>query len=176
MRKIKIHFTRNRKGKIFSKIIQWYEGLPVSHCAVEIYVRSIDTQTIYHSSMDSGVNFFNKPLFTEKNEIMETYELFLTEEQHRMLLKSLIDNCGESYAFLQNIGVFIVESLKLMGVSIKNPWKRGYNCSELLYREILPLLTKELQELDPELVKPSDIRNLLKSNGYVPKFSKITTI
>lgn len=176
MRTIKVHFTRNKKGKIFSRLIQWYEGVPISHCAIEVYVKSIDTHTIYHSSIDSGVNFYNKPLFTEKNEIMETYELHLTEEQFRYVLKALIDNTGESYAFLQNIGIFFVENLKLIGIKVKNPWKSGYNCSELLYRHILPHSLKDLQQIDPELVKPSDIRNILKYKGFTPKFSKITTI
>lgn len=162
MREIKIHFTRNRKGKIFSRAIMWYDKVNFSHCAIELNLKKINTQVIYHSSLEGGVNFYNKDLFLEKNEIVDTYTIHLEEKEYRSILKGLIESCGIEYALMQNIGIVLVDITRRIGINVKNPWKKGYNCSELVYRYII--LNKYPTEIhDPELIKPSEIKNILNN-------------
>lgn len=164
MKEIKIHFTRNRKGKIFSRAIMWYDNVDFSHCAIEFDLKKVGVEVIYHSSLDSGVNFYSKELFIEKNEIVDTYVLQLEDEDYNVMMKSLIQSCGVKYALMQNFGIVLVDLIRRLGFDIKNPWKKGYNCSELVYRHVLRE-KYPLEIYDPELIKPSEIKDILNRKG-----------
>jgi hypothetical protein len=174
MRTFKIHFTRNRKGAIFSRLLQWYERLPISHVSVEFNTPHLGQNFIYHSAIGNGVSFMTKKRFEKANEIMETYEVTLEDMEYIAMRNDLLDNCGESYATMQNLGILLVDMARRKGLPMANPWKDGQNCSELIYRHVMPYLVPILWgSYDPDLVKPSEIRKLLKMYGIKPIFSKI---
>lgn len=169
--KIKVHFTRNSKGKIFSRAIQWYEGMPVSHVCVEIQTKY--GPFIYHSRFENGVSLMPKERFLKDNEIMETYSFKLTTNQFEEMRKELLMSLGETYALMQNLGIIIVDFLRRRGLRISNPWKSGQNCSELVYSNIVPYLFEDYKDIPRDLVKPSQIRGIFKEKQVKPIFSKI---
>ena len=170
MKILKIHFTKNSEGKIFSRAIMQYENSDFSHCAIEFRLSKLDEDVIYHSSIDSGVNFYSKTLFLEKNVIVHTCELEVTDEIYNNIMKQLIRNCGKKYALMQNLGILIVDILNKIGINIKNPWKYGYNCSELIYRHVILNIYTPEEEFDPNTITPKQIMKILNNNN------KLTTI
>lgn len=176
MRNFKIHFSRSTKTfNQFSEVLQWYEGLPISHVLVEFETAShLGRDFVYHSAIGSGVSFMARDRFDKINEIMETYEIELPDEEYKIMRNSLLANCGESYAMMQNLGVLLVDTARRMGIPMSNPWKDGQNCSELIYRHVIPYICDKVEnKYDPDLVKPSEIRKILKEHDIEPIMSKI---
>lgn len=165
MKKFKIHLTKNKRGAIFSKAIMWYDNSEFSHCAIEFRLDKLQEDVIYHSSLDSGVNFYSKLLFTEKNTIIHTYELEVEDHIYNIMMKHLVQSCGKKYAVFQNIGILFVDFAKKMGITIDNPWKFGYNCSELVYRHVILNNYSNIDWYDPETIKPSEVKDILDKLG-----------
>jgi hypothetical protein len=164
--KVKIHFSKNRKGKLFSQLLQWYEGLPISHCVLEFNLLGNDL--IFHSTITDNVSFISKDNFLKENIITETYEIELDNDR----LSHFIQQLGIKYGFMQNIGIFIVDIFRKFGVITSNPFKTGKNCSELLYVNILYKYDSD-KIYKPDLVKPSEIRKILIKNKIKPTYSII---
>lgn len=168
-----IHFTRNLEGRVFSKALQWYEGIPISHVAVELPTsRGLGQNFIIHSVIGTGVSLLSKSKFLKDNEIMESYSLTLELEEYKAIRNAMLSDCGEKYGLMQNIGILIVDLLRKINIMSTNPFKHGQNCSELIYRHVIPGEFKP-KDLVPDLVKPSHIRRILLQNGYLPTFTKI---
>lgn len=74
---------------------------------------------------------------------------------------------------MQNIGIVLVDICRLFGYKIKNPWKKGRNCSEIIYEVILKELHPELS-YNPQLIKPHHVSRILEKKGY--KKNKILNI
>ena len=174
MRKFNIHFSRStKKINWFSNILQWYEGLPISHCLVEFITPHLDQNYVYHSVIGNGVTFMGREKFDAINEIMETYEVTLGDEDYKVMRNELLRHSGEQYAIMQNLGIFIVDQLRKLGIMKSNPWKSGQNCSELIYRYVIPYICEEDGEYEADLVKPSEIRKILKDSEVKLISSKI---
>jgi len=75
--------------------------------------------------------------------------------------KECFKEAGKKYAFMQNLGIVIVNIMSFFNIKMKNPWKEGRNCSELLYLHIFKKLHPEL-EYDPDLVRPDHIEYILE--------------
>lgn len=161
MRNINIHLTKNSKGAIFSKIIMWYQKSEYSHCAVEFKLDKLDLDVIYHSSLSSGVNFYNKDLFLEKNQLVKTYKLSIPDESYNSIMKELIKNCGKKYAILQNIGIVFVNFLQNMGIMLNNPFTSGQNCSELVFLVLLEIYPNISDKYNRNTIRPDHIEEIL---------------
>ena len=177
MRKFKIHFSRSiKKFNHFSKLLQWYEGMPISHCLIEFDTPHLGQNFVYHSVIGNGVSFMTRKKFDKINEVMETYEIELPDEEYRAMRNELLDNLGESYAMMQNIGIVLVDMARRRGVPMSNPWKDGQNCSELIYRHVIPHICEHPDIYDADLIKPSEIRKILEKHEIKPISSKIKKI
>ena len=177
MKTVRIHFSRSiKKFNHFSRLLQWYEGLPISHVLIELDTPGLGENFVCHSVMGSGVSIMPMSKFLKINEIMETYEVTLPKEQYIELRNNVLSNCGEHYAMMQNIGILLVDMIRRKGLSITNPWKDGKNCSEFVYVDCIPYICNIIDLYDPDLVKPSEIRKILKKNKIKPVFSKIDEI
>jgi len=173
MRTLKLHFTRNKDGKIFSRLLQWYENLPISHVAVQLQTsKALGQNFVLHSVMGHGVSLISKDRFLKDNEIMETYTLELEVNEYKSIRNAMLADCGEDYAMMQNIGIFIVDMLRKINIMSDNPFKDGQNCSELVYRHLIPEEYKS-DNISPDLIKPSQIRSILLENGYTPSFTRL---
>ena len=175
MKTLTIHFSRNSKGAIFSRLLQWYVGSPISHVLVEFDTeKSLGQPFVYHSVIGTGVSLIPKKKFLLKNEIMESYTFELTVDEYRSIRNDLLNEGGEEYAMMQNLGIFIIDQIRrLTRIKYKNPFKKGKNCSELIYEKVIQKLYGDVSKYDKDLVKHSEIRSILKEKGIIPIFSKI---
>lgn len=174
MRTLKLHFSVNKKGAIFSRLLQWYQGLNISHVLVEYDTPHLGTNMVYHSVIGNGVSFMTKERFLEKNTITETFIILLEEDVYKKIRNKLTLECGEHYGILQNLGIPIVDFMKnVFKLKIQNPFKSGSNCSELIYEHVINNIFSEIEDISINTVKPIDIRNILLTQGYIPVFSII---
>lgn len=168
MKTVKIGFSKStKKLPILSWLIQRYQGTKYSHIFIEIdHKRLFGVDTIYHSNGDSGVSYYAKPVFLEQNKITDMYELSMPDPTYKSFRSNCHRELGRSYGFLQNIGILIVELLKKIKIKIKNPWRRGFNCSEAVLKALQDLYP-DLRHLDPNVIKPIDLEKILKSKNIL---------
>jgi hypothetical protein len=172
MRKLKVGFSRSADNKIFSVILQKYLKTDISHTFVMFdTARHMGDDSIYHSSIGSGIGFVAKHVFEEENEIVRVYEIELKEEVYVKVRKELFYNCGRKYGFWQNIGIAIVDFAKqVFGVKIKNPFRKDQNCSELIHRDVIQIVYPEIaKDYDPDTISPKQVEDIMKKVGTLLK-------
>lgn len=59
----------------------------------------------------------------------------------------------------------MVDITKILGIKATNPWKKGRNCSELIYLKVLVPMFGDLG-YNPDTIKPYHIEDILISKGY----------
>lgn len=150
-----VGFSRPKKFKIFSKLIRWYLKTPYSHVYMKFYSKSLDRWIIYEA-VGNGVRFIGKNLFEKTVDIVEEFEIPITDEKQIEMLQWCVDNSGVKYGCLQNIGIVVANILRLN----KNPFKSGKNCSELIAEAIEHANIYKFNK-DLNLVTPKEIYNTL---------------
>lgn len=168
MRKLKIGFSRSADNRIFSVILQKYLNTDISHCFVMYDTANhMGDDSIYHSSIGSGIGFVAKHVFEEENLIVRVYEIELEDEVYNKVRQELFYNCGRKYGFWQNIGIAIVDFAKqVFGVKIKNPLREDQNCSELIHRDVIQIAFPEIaKEYDPDTISPKQVEDIMKKVG-----------
>lgn len=145
---------------LFSWAIRLYEGTEFSHTYLEFDTKRIfNDDTIFQSSKGM-VNYMSKSVFLTENAVVNEFEFELPEEIYRDMRIELHANAGLKYALMQNVGVIITDIAKFFGKEMKNPWKKGYNCSELVYKHVIKYLYPE-EKRDPDLITPKEVFELL---------------
>jgi hypothetical protein len=168
MRKICIGFSRSSDDKIFSVILQKYLKTDISHTFVVYNTKPhMGDDSIYHSSIGSGIGFVAKHVFEEENLIVRVYEIEVSDEIYSQIRKELFYNCGRKYGFWQNIGIAIVDFAKqVFKMKIQNPFRKDQNCSELVYREVVSIAFPELaNEYNPDTISPKEVEDIMKQVG-----------
>ena len=162
MRTFRIGFSKSTlKFAIASWLIRWYEKTPFSHTFVEYNTAShLGSDTIYQSSRGM-VNNMSKTVFLEENEITHIFTIVCDDETYKEMRNGLHSVTGKHYGFWQNFGIIISDIFK-----IKNPFKKGYNCSELVYEKVLKKLFPEL-EYNKDNVTPRMVYEILRENKDV---------
>ena len=89
---------------------------------------------------------------------MHLFEITLPEELYIEIRNSLHSVTGVDYGTLQNVGILLSDLL-----DIDNPWKKGYNCSELLYEKVLEKILPNLQ-YNKDRIRPSHTFDILMDN------------
>lgn len=168
MRILRIGFSKSKsKWALFSWAIRKYQGTSYSHVFLEIpHKRLFGVDTVFHSNGDSGVSYYAKPIFEDKNEVTDMYEWQIPDHLYTEIRALTHQKLGHRYAFLQNIGVLLVDIARELGCKMRNPWKKGYNCSEIT----LFALKKQFPQLesfyDLNTIKPIDIQNIVEAFGF----------
>lgn len=159
MRDMKIVFTKSKKRfPIFSWLIQLWTGKPYSHVAREVVRR--DWGAGYYHASEGKVNYEHENVFNVKHEIVRSYTVSIPTELEMKIRKECWSECGNDYGMLQNLGIVLVDICKIFGVRVTNPWKKGRNCSELLYLTVFKQIHPEL-DYDPDTIKPHHIDDIL---------------
>lgn len=160
MRQIEIVFTKSKvKMPIFSWAIMLWTGKPYSHVA-----RKLKTpwakKSSYFQANEGKVNYEYEDWFLKEHKIIKSYTINVPDAVHDAMGKRSWQLAGQNYGLLQNIGIVLVDIAKIFNVKIKNPWKKGVNCSELMYRTIFQPMFPDL-EYDPETIKPHEIEDII---------------
>jgi hypothetical protein len=158
MRTIKIVFTKSKKTlPIFSWLVRLWTWKPYSHVARN---KVILGESMFYQASEGKVNYENWKVFSKKHYIVKTYYLHVPDEIELKMSIACLKEAGKSYAMLQNMGIVIVDVLGVLGIRATNPFKKGRNCSELLYLNVLKPLCPDL-DYRPDLIKPHHIEEIL---------------
>ena len=161
MRTVTIGFSKNADDKIFSIGLQSYMDRDYSHCFVKYHTKHhLGDDAIYHSSLSAGVGYMSQTIFEEDNTIVMLYELEVSDEVYKEIKEALFKVCGRKYGLMQNLGILIVDLLRGIGIKAKNPFVKGENCSEMVYRHVLANLFPE-HKYDPDTITPSEVEDIL---------------
>ena len=168
-REINIVFTKSKKNlPIASWLIRLWTWKPYSHVARHKNILNVD---MYYHATEGRVNYECARVFDRKHEIVKSYKLEVPLELERNMAKSCLEDAGENYAMMQNLGNMYVDVMKLFGVQVDTPWKKGRNCSELLYVHILKPMFSDL-DYNPDTVKPHHIEEILKAKCKIEECCK----
>jgi len=161
MRTITIGFSKNSDNKIFSVGLQEYMNRDYSHCFIKFNTKHhLGDNAIYHSSLSAGIGYMSQTIFEEDNTIVMLYELEVSEEVYKEIKQALFKVCGRKYGLMQNLGILTVDLLRNIGIKAKNPFVKGENCSEMVYRHVLMSLFPE-HKYDPDTITPSEVEDIL---------------
>ena len=154
-RELKIVFTKS--GKAFpwaSWLIRWWTKKSYSHVAKGIQIS--DWGYRYFHASEGKVNYEFQKYFLKKHEIIKEYNIVICKELDRRIKKEGYQEAGNTYGILQNFGIFLVD----IGLFKDTPWKKGRNCSELMYLEVLKPMIPEL-DYNPDIIKPHHIEEII---------------
>lgn len=155
VKNLKLVFTKSKKRfAILSKLIMWWTNKPYSHVARAVEIRDWGYR-FFHAS-EGKVNYEYEGFFKKKHKIVKEYVIALCEESDRRVKKECYKEAGNIYGVMQNVGIALVD----MGLFKDTPWKKGRNCSELLYREFLKVIVPEL-DYNPDTVKPHHLEEIV---------------
>jgi len=155
MKELRIVFTRSKKWFApFSWAIMLWTKKPYSHVARAIQIRDWGFR-FSHAAEGSVRNDFEDE-FYRKNVLIKEYRLAICEESDLRVKKAFYTEQGKVYGMLQNLGIALVD----MGLVKDTPWKKGRNCSELIYRKFLKEILPELN-YNPDTIKPHHIENII---------------
>ena len=168
MRKLEIVFTRSKKKVSFiSKAIMWYMGTKYSHVARRAYIGKNMREMFYQSS-ERKVNYEYKDVFHKKHHIVAEYNIEIEDDLYGEVADMCLTQAGAVYATMQNLGIVWVDFCAKFGKKVKNPWKKGRNCSELIYIAVLQKLIPNLDEkYNADTIKPHQIEEII--NTYFKK-------
>lgn len=162
MKTLDIVFTESAKTlPIGSLAIKLYTGKPYSHVAVQQEVR--DWGKRYFQASEGKVNYEFEKFFLKKHRIVRQYTIEISPELDRAIKKACYLEAGNAYGTMQNLGIVLVDFLKIFNIRATNPWKSGRNCSELIYVEVLKRLMPRL-DLNPDTVKPHQLEEIILNN------------
>jgi len=165
MRSLRLVFTKSIvKFPILSRGIMWWTDKPYSHVAREVIRR--DWGAGYYQASEGNVNYEHANIFFKKHEVVKSYVLQVPAELEMSIRKACWEECGNAYGMMQNLGIFLVDIAAKFGINMQNPWKKGRNCSELMYLKVLKPMFPEL-DYNPDVIKPHDIEEILISKGYI---------
>lgn len=158
MKNLEIVFTKSiKKVNFLSKLIMLYTKKQYSHVARK---NSISHQPIYYHAAEGKVHYVNESCFIEKNKIIKKYTLSIPTSIYEEMEQESWKQVGKSYGTLQNIGILIVDLLQKLNIKATNPFKKGLNCSELIYRTVLQKLIPNLP-YRADLIKPHQIEEII---------------
>ncbi len=136
MKKLYIEFTRPHKDYVRVPLISWLirtiEGTPYSHVRL-VWENSTGKKLVYEAD-GTDVKFIGTiSQEIRKVEVLDSFEIDLTDKEYRALIDLCIKYAGVSYGTLQVLGI----GLSYLPFVNKNPFADGEKsqvCSELTAR------------------------------------------
>lgn len=166
MVKIQVGTSDARGFKPGSWLIKLFQWTSYSHVYFKFYSENLKETMIYQAS-HGLVNFFGLNNFLSENRERRIFEIEITEEAYRRILKRCVQLAGAKYSKIQLIGYPLITFLG------KNPFdeKGKYVCSELC-AEILLDLGYNFEKDLPSIL-PKDIVKGLEALSKIDKRVKI---
>lgn len=140
-------------------------GTPFSHMYIRIPFKEMGkfpSDRIVHAS-EGLIQHMSATVFDTKHHVVKEFEIEISKEKwNHIKRQDLHEKAGEPYSIIQNIGIVLVHLMRLIDITMKNPWQKGWNCSEFCL-DILEDYDKETySKYDKNLVIPRDLYNELK--------------
>lgn len=159
MRNITIGFSKSKKKlAIGSMAIRLFEGTKFSHVYIKHNTR-YEIPIIYQAT-GAGVNFVSMNSFNKHHEIVDEFNIQVTDDNFDRYMKFALSNSGDEYSHMQILGIALAKIFRLD----KNPFyesKYGYVCSELVFTALGEMGTIKIDK-DSNLVTPRDLYLLIK--------------
>lgn len=133
MKSLIIGFSRPRKWKPFAALIMWwdqcYEGASVkmSHAYTRFVGRAWERDFIYQAA-GHKTHFMGSNLFEEINEVVEEYEIPISDSAEADVGRVCVDREGKPYAIKQVCGQILINLVRIVTLSkvrMTNPWADG---------------------------------------------------
>lgn len=132
--KIWVGFSKHRGFAPLGWLIMRCEGTNFSHTFVRVRSESLNRNLIYQAN-GSGVFFIGQEMFDRSNQVVEEYEIEVSDAAKVKFLQWAVDSSGKPYGHLQLVGLGMMRLAKLFGLRIKNPFGNrdsAYVCCELV--------------------------------------------
>jgi len=158
MKTIIVGFSKSKKKfPIASWLIRLYQQTPFSHTYIRIRkMHQYPTDTILHAS-EGKVQYMSEQNFNKRHQPILEVVVPVTEEQYEDAKLLMHNISGDDYSILQNVGILLVDMLKLININISNPFQKGWNCSEFVATLLKETGILEFKNLKPNTVTPKDI-------------------
>ena len=164
MKKFIIGFSKsNKKLAIGSWLIRFYQNTKFSHTYVKVNTPFLGSDTYVHAS-EGKVLRMSEPQFKKRHKKIIEFEIEVTDQQYQEIVKDLHYTSGDDYGMMQNFGILLLDILKVIDIEIKNPWQKGWNCSEFVCSVLIKSNPDLVNHLDPQTVTPKQLYNILKNN------------
>lgn len=166
MKTIYVGFSKSKKKlPIGSWVIRFYQRTPFSHVYIRLpIVPRFPSDKILHAS-EGLVQNMSKTQFDKKHRIVKEFPIEITESRYRHLIDKMHELSGADYSYMQNVGIFIVSMLRYIGIKIRNPWRKDWNCSEYV-AHVLWEDVPGFNQFDPNLVTPKDLYTILSNEKH----------
>lgn len=131
MKQIVVGFSKAKsKYALFSKLIMHVQSTPFSHVYIKMPWKAASANLIYQASHTS-VNFESETHFLIHAEVVEEFNLEISDESYIKIAKYVMENLNKSYSMAQVFGLLF----KFIGLTRSNQFKNGsdaFVCSELI--------------------------------------------
>lgn len=128
--KLIVGFSKPKTWKPFAWLIMKGYSIPYDHVYVSFHSESLNRDVVFQAS-GLSVNFMGKVFFDE-NDVLDEFELSISEENKKKLLQFALDNAGNPYGIKIALGLALVRIASLFGKKIKNPFGGEFVCSTLV--------------------------------------------
>lgn len=166
---IYVGFSKSKKKlPIGSWLIRAYQLTEYSHTYIRIKSSKFPSDHIIHAS-EGKVIKMSKTQFDKRHTTVKEFKINIPNiviynkhvKKHTSLFRYILDTIhelsGDDYSLLQNVGIVLVRLLRMFGIKIKNPWRKGWNCSEFVAAILLILYPSKLNNISLDTITPKDI-------------------
>jgi len=144
-----------RRGIFLSRAIKWFTKSKWSHTFIVL-----DDELILEAGRyQVQITLYEK--YMRDRYTITGFKPFITKETIETSLNNVIKRVGTSYGWLQIIGIAFVRGLKKIGIGIRNPFRGGIICTELVH-DYLERLGFDMPFADKDAISPEDLFNYLK--------------
>lgn len=166
MKTVIVGFSRPVSPTLFSKAIMWSDKTQYDHAYVKWNWSQIDRDIIYQAS-SLAVNFESNLTFASHSIPVEEYEFQLEDNVHSQFMQFCMDNSNKPYGVLEIVGFAYLKILKMMGITVGNPFPsngNSYFCSQIVV--LLLQLSDEVQLLENSAdVDPLALNQMINAKG-----------
>ena len=148
---ITIGFFSN--DNLLAKIIKWFEGSPINHCAIGFMK---DGKQCWLQAAHAGIQVVDRGWL---GGLVAEFQVLPNIENEVELAEKRV---REPYDDLTLVGIALMTIAKLFGIGINNPFyeKAGAICSELIVEADTQHLIPEFNGLDVANISPAILFNI----------------
>jgi hypothetical protein len=175
MKKIIVGFSRSKKKfPIASWAIMAYQCTKFSHTYIRLLTKGkFPSDKILHAS-EGLVQNMSGTMFDLKHQVIDEFEISIPDilvldkttndkvPMYKALVNIMHETSGDNYSLLQNFGILYVDFMRrIFKKRVKNPFTKGWNCSEFVAFILKNVYPKQFNKLDINTVTPKEVYDIL---------------